>query len=96
MGLAGQAQGARRRRCGDIVDDEQRGDCPATPMRPKDCGGAWASASLALLDNDTTLPASRRLASARAALATRHILILGQAPDKRIHFERRFREETNK
>ena len=24
----GQAQGARRRRCGDIVDDEQRRDCP--------------------------------------------------------------------
>jgi hypothetical protein len=44
------------------------------------CGGAWASASLALLDNVTTLPASRRLASAQAALATRHILILGQTP----------------
>jgi hypothetical protein len=49
-------------------------------MRPKGCGGAWASASLVLLDNVTTLPASRRLASAQAALATRHILILGQAP----------------
>jgi len=24
----GQDQGARRRRCGDIVDDEQRRDCP--------------------------------------------------------------------
>jgi hypothetical protein len=24
----GQGQGARRRRCGDIVDDEQRRDCP--------------------------------------------------------------------
>ena len=41
---------------------------------------AWASASLALLDNVTALPASRRLASAQAALATRHILILGHAP----------------
>ena len=49
-------------------------------MRPKGCGGAWASASLALLDNVTALPASRRLASAQAALATRHILILGHAP----------------
>jgi hypothetical protein len=27
MGLAGQAQGARRRRCGDIGDDERRRDC---------------------------------------------------------------------
>jgi hypothetical protein len=80
MGLAGQAQGARRRRCGDIVDDEQRRDCPATPMRPKGSGGAWASAALARLDDATASPASRCLASARAALGTRHILILGQAP----------------
>jgi hypothetical protein len=28
MGLARPAQGARRRRCGDIVDDEQRRDRP--------------------------------------------------------------------
>jgi hypothetical protein len=49
-------------------------------MRPKGSGGAWASASFALLDNVPALPASRRLASARAALGTRHILILGQAP----------------
>ena len=80
MGLAGRAQGARRRRCGDIVDDEQRRDRPATPMRPKGSSGAWTSAALALLDNAITLPASRRLASAHAALGTRHILILGQAP----------------
>ena len=74
MGLASRAQGARRRRCGDIVDDEQRRDRPATPMRPKGSGGAWASALLALLDNVPALPASRRLASAHAALGTRHIL----------------------
>ena len=87
MGLAGRAQGARRRRCGDIVDDEQRRDRLATPMRlglrtqiPKGSGGAWASAALALLDNAPALPASRRLASAHAALETRHILILRQAP----------------
>ncbi|MDM7997479.1 MAG: hypothetical protein QUT30_17550, partial [Acidobacteriota bacterium] len=42
--------------------------------------GAWASASLALLDDAPTSPASRRLASAHAALGTRHILILGHAP----------------
>jgi hypothetical protein len=41
---------------------------------------AWASAALALLDDATASPASRCLASARAALGTRHILILGQAP----------------
>jgi hypothetical protein len=43
-------------------------------------GGAEASAALALLDDDTASPASRRLASARAARGTRPILILGQAP----------------
>jgi hypothetical protein len=80
MGLAGRGQGARRRRCGDIVDDEQRRDRPATPMRPKNSGGAWASAALELLDDVTASPASLRLASAHAALGTRHILILGQAP----------------
>jgi hypothetical protein len=51
MGLARRAQGARRRRCGDIVDDEQRSDRRATPMRPSGSGGAGASASLALLDD---------------------------------------------
>jgi hypothetical protein len=64
----------------DIVDDEQRRDWRATPMRPMGSGGAWASAALALLDDVPASPASRRLASAHAALGTRHILILGQAP----------------
>ena len=70
---------------GDIVDDDR--DRPATPMRlglrtqsPLSSGGAWASAALALLDDGPASPASRRLASAHAALGTRHILILGQAP----------------
>ncbi len=36
---------------GHIVDDEQRGDRPASPMRPSGSGGAWASAALALLDD---------------------------------------------
>jgi hypothetical protein len=34
-----------------IVDDEQRGDRPATPMRPSGSGAAGASAALALLDD---------------------------------------------
>ncbi len=60
MGLAGRAQGARRRRCGGIVDDEQRSDRPAISMRPSGSGGAEASAALALLDDGTASPASRR------------------------------------
>ena len=51
MGLARRAQGARRRRCGDIVDDEQRNDRRATTMRPSGSGGTGASAALALLDD---------------------------------------------
>ncbi len=34
-----------------IVDDEQRGDRRATPVRPSGSGGAEASAALALLDD---------------------------------------------
>ncbi len=34
-----------------IVDDEQRSDRRATPMRPSGSGGAGASAALAFLDN---------------------------------------------
>ena len=79
MGLARRAQGARRRRCGDIVDDEQRRDRLATPMRPLGFGQAGASAALALLDDGTASPVSRRLASAPAWPETRHLLILGQA-----------------
>ncbi len=82
MGLARRAQGARRRRCGDIVDDEQRSDRRATPMRPSGSGFARASAALPLLDDVTASPASRRLASARAKPGTRPFLILGQAPSQ--------------
>jgi hypothetical protein len=34
-----------------IVDDEQRGDRLATPMRPSGSGGAGTSPALALLDD---------------------------------------------
>jgi len=34
-----------------IVDDEQRRDRPASPMRPSASGGAGASAALALFDD---------------------------------------------
>ena len=80
VGLARRAPGARRRRCGYIVDDEQRRDRPQSPRARRVPGGAGASAALALLDDVTTSPASRRLASAPAAPGTRPLLILGQAP----------------
>ena len=63
MGLARRAQGARRRRCGDIVDDEQRSDRRATPMRPSGSGLARASAALPLLDDVTASPPPRALRS---------------------------------
>jgi hypothetical protein len=80
MGLARRAQGARRRRCGVIVDDEQRSDRRVTPMRPSGSGIARASAALPFFDDVTASPASRRLASARAKPGTWPLLILGQAP----------------
>ena len=78
MGLARRAQGGSRRRCGDIVDDEQRSDRLATHIRPSDSGVARASAALPVLDDVPTSSASRRLASAPAMPGTRHLLILGQ------------------
>jgi hypothetical protein len=75
----GQDQGARRRRCGDIVDDEQRRDCPQYLGRPKGSGAEGASAALALLDDIPVSPASRRLASAPPALGTRPIVLSPRA-----------------
>ncbi len=64
-----------------IVDDEQRGDRPAIPMRPSGSGGAGGICSVGAPRRCTeTSPASRRLASAPAALGTRPLLILGRAP----------------
>jgi hypothetical protein len=48
-------------------------------MRPKGSGGAGASAALALLDDIPVSPASRRLASAPAALGTRPIVLSPRA-----------------
>ncbi len=70
-----------------IVDDEQRSDRRATPMRPSDSGGAGASAALALLDDVQPHRLRLRLASAPArsaagatVLGTRPLIIPGQAP----------------
>ena len=73
IGLARRAQGARRRRCRDIVDDEQRSDRRATPMRlglrtqiPSGSGFARASAALPLLDDVPASPPPRALCARRA------------------------------
>ena len=47
----------------DIVDDERHRRSPATTTRPPGGGGERPSAALALLNDDTASPASRRLAS---------------------------------
>jgi hypothetical protein len=65
-----------------IVDDEQRSNRRAIPMRPSGSGVAGASASLALLRRCAAAsPASRRLASTPATPGTRPILLLGQTPN---------------
>jgi len=48
MGLARENQGARRRQCRDIGDDEGTQRSPATPISPKG-GGGTVSISLSLL-----------------------------------------------
>ena len=64
-----------------IVDDEQRRDRPAIPMRPSGSGGAGAIGTRALLD-DVRRHRLRRAALhlPSAALGTRPLLILGRAP----------------
>ena len=67
---------------------------PAIPMRPLGFGQAGAFAALALLDDGTTSPASRRLASAPAALGTRPIVLSPRAardgPCARLHLKAPF------
>jgi hypothetical protein len=63
-----------------IVDDEQRSDRRATPMRPSGSGSGGICGVGAPRRCTVTSPASRRLASAPAAPGTRPLLILGQAP----------------
>jgi hypothetical protein len=74
-----QDQGARRRRCGDIIDNEQRRDCPQYLCAQRVPSAAGASAVLALLDDVPASPASRRLAAAPAALGTRPIVLSPRA-----------------
>ena len=64
-----------------IVDDEQRSDRRAIPTRPSGSGRRGGICGVGAPRRCTpTSPASRRLASAHAALGTRCLLILGQAP----------------
>jgi hypothetical protein len=81
MGLASRGQGTRRRRCRCASSTTSNAEIARNPHEPSGfrrrggicCVGAprrWA----------TTSPASHRLASAPAALGTRPLLILGQAP----------------
>jgi hypothetical protein len=71
----GQDQGAKRRRCRDIADDEQRRDWlgrradldPAIPARPKGSGGAEASAALGTRPIVLSPRAARRLMLLRFA-----------------------------
>jgi hypothetical protein len=58
-----------------IVDDEQRRDRPQSPCSLRIPAAAGASAVVALLDDAIASPASRRLASAPAALGTRPIVL---------------------
>jgi cytochrome c oxidase subunit 4 len=52
-------------------------------VHPEGSGGAGASAALALLDDRSVSPASRRLASASTALGTRPIVLSPRAAKER-------------
>ena len=71
---------ARRRRCGDIVDDERHEYRRATAVGPSGYGGAGPSASPALLDDDSASPASRRLASGDGGAVTPRVGLVQSFP----------------
>src|SRR5205809_6858377 len=79
MGLARRDRGVRRRRCGTsaTTSNDELARNPHAPFgfrrRADICGVATPRQC-------PTLPASRRLAAAGAALGTRPMLLLGQAP----------------
>ena len=81
MGLARRAQGAKRRRCRCTSLTTSNAAIAAQPP----CA-LWVPAARAQMQGGAprrcteTSPASRRLASAPAALGTRPLLIIGQAP----------------
>ena len=81
MGLARPRQGARRRRCRCTSLTTSNDVCARDPHAPS---GFRRRAGICVVAGPRrctpTSPAARRLASARAALGTRLLPILGQAP----------------
>ena len=78
IGHVGQAQGATKT-MRDIIDDEQRRDWPASPMRPK---VSERRKGIGFVGTPQRCPASfslRRLASAPTALGTRPAVLLPRA-----------------
>jgi hypothetical protein len=81
MGLAGPAQGARRRRCPCTSLTTSNAEIARNPHAPFGFRRRWGICGVGAPRRCTeTSPASRRLASAPAALGTRPLLILGRAP----------------
>src|SRR6185436_15635517 len=79
MGLARRDRGARRRRCGTSATTSND-ELARNPHAPCGFRRRAGICGVAAPRQCPALPASRRLASAGAALGTRLMLLLGQAP----------------
>jgi len=81
MGLARRVQGARRRRCRGTSLTTSNAEIARNPHAPYGFRRRGGICGVGAPRRCTpTSPASRRLAYAPAALGTRYLLILGQAP----------------
>ncbi|MEE9562301.1 MAG: hypothetical protein V3W50_04440, partial [Thermoanaerobaculia bacterium] len=78
-------QGARRSRCGVIVDDEQRRMQPQPPCARRVTGGVGPPAALLLLPDDTASQSSQRLAFDPTAPVTQLRGLLGRAPGGKVN-----------
>jgi hypothetical protein len=89
MGLARRVQGARRRRCRGTSLTTSNAEIARNPHAPYGFRRRGGICGVGAPRRCTpTSPASRRLAYAPAALGTRYLLILGQAPSP--HFSPAF------
>ena len=65
----GRCKAARRRRCGDIVEERQRGRCPRAAGTQRAHGGCGAISALLVVSDVSALPPPRALSSPRKPLA---------------------------
>src|SRR5262245_14799582 len=83
VALAAGMRRARRRRCGDIVDDERGSRSAAIATSPSGCGRRRAVCVVAAPQRCSASPASRRLAYRPSARATENKIFMNHNTSQR-------------